>query len=337
MNIYDIAEKCGVSIATVSRVLNNNPNVSAATRAKIQAVIDQANYTPSAIARGLGTGAEVAAVPTATAPTVGVLCSDIRDPYYANILSALEESLRQSGVDILLGQSGDTPESEKAALSRMLNHGVMAVMYIGPNHYDDPTDAPLANAAKQVPVILLDGHVNAPNIYGIIGDQPAAVTEVVEGLLRRQRRRILLLHSRMTHSCREKIAGYHRAYAAAGLEVDPALIVEVGANPDNINTTIKQLLVKRVTFDAIIGTEDIVALGAQKALQRTGLSMPVVGFHNSLSASCATPALTSVDCDPTAMATAAVQALEDVRAGRTPRTLTVIPTKLVERDTYRNA
>ena len=337
MNIYDIAEKCGVSIATVSRVLNNNPNVSAATRAKIQAVIDEANYTPSALARNLGNGVEVAAAPATAVPTVGVLCSDIRDPYYANILSALEEKLRQSGVDILLGQSGDTPESEKTALTRMLNHGVLAVMYIGPNHYDDPTDAPLANAAKQVPVILLDGHVNAPNIYGIIGDQPAAIKEVVEGLLRRQRRRILLLHSRMTHSCREKIEGYRRAYAAAGMEVDPALIVEVGANPDNINTIIKQLLVKRVTFDAIIGTEDIVALGAQKALQRTGLSMPVVGFHNSLIASCATPALTSVDCDPTAMANAALQALEDVQAGRTPRTLTVIPTKLVERDTYRNA
>ena len=128
-----------------------------------------------------------------------------------------------------------------------------------------------------------------------------------------------------------------RAYAAAGMEVDPALIVEVGNRPEDINTVIKQLLVKRVTFDAIIGTEDIVALGAQKALQRTGLSMPVIGFHNTLIASCATPALTSVDCDPAALAGAAIQVLEDLTAGRTPRTLTVIPTKLVERDTFRNA
>ena len=338
MNIYDIAEKCGVSIATVSRVLNNNPNVSAATRAKIQAVIDEANYTPSAIARNLGNGAEaVSAAPATAAPTVGVLCSDIRDPYCANILSALVEQMKDSGVDLLLGQSGDPPESEKAALTRMLAHPVIAVMYIGPNHYDNPTDAPLATAAAQVPVILLDGYVEAPNIYGIIGDQPAAVTEIVAGLLRRQRRRILLLHSRVTHSCREKIRGYQQAYAAAGLEVDPALIVEVGNRPEDINTTIKQLLVKRVTFDAIIGTEDMVALGAQKALQRTGLSMPVVGFHNTLIASCSTPALTSVECDPAAMAAAAVTALEDLQAGRAPRTLTVIPTKLVERDTYRNA
>jgi len=60
MNIYDIADKCGVSIATVSRVLNNNPNVSAATRAKILAVMEETNYTPSALARSLGSGAEAA-------------------------------------------------------------------------------------------------------------------------------------------------------------------------------------------------------------------------------------------------------------------------------------
>jgi len=337
MNIYDIADKCGVSIATVSRVLNNNPNVSAATRAKIQAVIDEENYTPSAIARNLGTGGEITTGTATTVPTVGVLCSDICDPYYATILAQLEQLLHQSGVDVLLGQSGDTPQEETAALSRMLAHPVTAVMYIGPNHYDDPAGEPLAKAAARTPIILLDGYVDIPNVYGVIGDQPAAVAEVVEGLLRRQRRRILLLHSRVTHSCREKIEGYHRAYAAAGMEVDPALIVEVGNRPEDINTVIKQLLVKRVTFDAIIGTEDIVALGAQKALQRTGLSMPVIGFHNTLIASCATPALTSVECDPAAMAAAAVAALEDLQAGRTPRTLTVIPTKLVERDTYRNA
>ena len=69
MNIYDIAEKCGVSIATVSRVLNNNPNVSAATRERILAVINEANYTPSQVARNLGNGAAMApAAATNTAP-----------------------------------------------------------------------------------------------------------------------------------------------------------------------------------------------------------------------------------------------------------------------------
>ena len=75
MNIYDIAEKCGVSIATVSRVLNNNPNVSAATRERILAVINEANYTPSALARNLGNGASTAATASDSAPlsAVGVL------------------------------------------------------------------------------------------------------------------------------------------------------------------------------------------------------------------------------------------------------------------------
>ena len=72
MNIYDIAEKCGVSIATVSRVLNNNPNVSAATRERILAVINEANYTPSALARRLGTGDDSGEAVAAPLSAVGV-------------------------------------------------------------------------------------------------------------------------------------------------------------------------------------------------------------------------------------------------------------------------
>jgi len=153
----------------------------------------------------------------------------------------------------------------------------------------------------------------------------------------RQRRNILLLHDGDTLSNREKVEGYREGYAAAGYTAEDSRIIQVEPRLDAINTCIKQLLMQRVSFDAVIGTTDTLAWGAQKALQRTGLSMPVIGFHNTLIASCSTPALTSVECDPAAMAAAAVAALEDLQAGRTPRTLTVIPTKLVERDTYRNA
>ena len=327
MNIYDIAEKCGVSIATVSHVLNNNPNVSAATRAKIQAVIDEANYTPSALARTLGTGADMTA-PAAAADAVGILCADIRNPYYADLLATLEEALRQRGIPVRLRAVGDSPAAQQEAVTAMQTT-VRALICVGPSAFDA---APVA----AVPLILVDGHADATGVYSITADHRGAIAELVRLLMRRQRRRILFLYDRIDHSRSEKAAGYREALDAAGIPYDPALVLQVGNRPEDVNACIKKLLVGRVTFDAVITTEDGLALGAQKALQRTGLNMPVIGYGNSLIARCATPELSSVDCGGARLCAEAVAVLEDLLAGREARTHVTVPTQLVERDSFRN-
>ncbi len=340
MNIYDIADKCGVSIATVSRVLNNNPNVSAATRAKILAVMEEANYTPSALARSLGSGAEtVTATATPAAPAiqgVGILCADIRNPYYADIIAQLEEQLRQRQMPLLLRSIGNTPAEEQKSLQDMVKSGVAAIFCIGPMRFETLDASPIAATAQQVPVILLDGYVDAAGVYCVTCDHRGAVAELVELLMRRQRRRILFLYGRLDHSCQEKIEGYKTALETAGIPFDPALLLQVDNRLEDINTCIKNLLVKRVSFDAVIGTEDLLALGAQKALQRTGLNMPVIGFNNSLTARCANPELTSVDCNTEGMCTRALALLDFLTEGKTADPHTVLPTHLVERDTFRN-
>lgn len=339
MNIYDIAEKCGVSIATVSRVLNNNPNVSAATRAKILAVMEEAHYTPSALARSLGSGAEVTASTAPTAPAmrgVGVLCADIRDAHYAAMLATLEAELRQRQMPMLLRTIGSTPAEEQQSLENMLKSGVTAILCIGPMQFEALSSSPIAAAAQQVPLILLDGYVDAEGVYSITCDHRGAVARLVELLMRRQRRRILFLYGRLDHGCQEKIEGYKEALSAAGIPFDPALVLQVGNRLEDVNACIKNLLVKRVTFDAVIGAEDILALGAQKALQRTGLNMPVIGFNNSLIARCTNPELTSVDCHGDEMCARALALLDALTAGQTAEKHTVLPTHLVERDTFRN-
>jgi len=337
MNIYDIADKCGVSIATVSRVLNNNPNVSAATRARILAVMEEANYTPSALARSLGSGAEAAATAASAAQAVGILCADIRDPYYAEMLATLEEQLRQRNLPILLRTIGNTPAEEQQGLTDMLKSNVTAIFCVGPMRFEEAGASPIAAAAKQVPVILLDGYVSAEGVYCVTCDHRGAVAELVELLMRRQRRRILFLYGRLDHSCQEKIEGYKAALEAAGIPFDSALLLQVDNRLEDVNTCIKNLLVKRVTFDAVIGAEDILALGAQKALQRTGLNMPVIGFNNSLTARCANPELTSVDCNTDAMCSHALALLDALLTDGKPDRHIILPTKLVERDTFRNA
>ena len=338
MNIYDIAEKCGVSIATVSRVLNNNPNVSAATRAKIQAVIDEANYTPSELARKLGNNhTEAPTTAGGSIRAVGVLCSRLQDPYYGPVLTGLEAALRQRGYTLILADSGSTPEEEQHALDKMLADGVTAIMYVNPLHYDRMDHSPLTTAAQSVPVILLDGILSAPGVYSIYSDRKSAVAQLVEAMMRRQRRRVLFLYDQSTHDCRQLLEGYREAVIAAGLTYDPELTVQVESDIDKVNQCIKRLLVNRVTFDAVIGAEDILALGAQKSLLRTGLNMPIIGFGNSLIARCANPELTSVDCGAGELSATAMAVLDAVLEGKQPETPILLPTKLAERDTFRNA
>ncbi len=337
MNIYDIAEKCGVSIATVSRVLNNNPNVSAATRAKIQAVIDEANYTPSELARKLGNNAEAPATIGGTIHGVGVLCSRSQSIYNGPILADLESALTQRGYALILADCGTTPEEEQVALEKMQANGVSAIIYVNPLHYEHMASSPLATAAKNVPIILLNGQVEAPGVYSIYSNQKQAIAELVDALMRRQRRRILFLYDQSTHDCRQQLEGYREAIAAAGLQLDPDLIVPIESDLDKVNQGIKRLLVNRVTFDAVIGAEDLLALGAQKSLLRTGLTMPIIGFGNSHLSRCANPELSSVDCDTAGLCATAMGILDTLLAGGQPTSPVILPTKLVERDTFRNA
>lgn len=334
MNIYDIAEKCGVSIATVSRVLNNNPNVSAATRERILAVIQEANYTPSQLARNLGNGVSFAPTAPAAAPmdAVGVLYADLTDARNAAVVSAVERHLRQQGKTVLLRSCDHHNEAEALAA---LAGTTQAIVYVGPQARPDGDD-PIIAAAATTPVLLVDGHVDAPGVRSVRADVRSAVVECIQQILRRQRRRILLLVGGRTCACAEMVGGYEDAYAAAGLTLDPELVIAVENTPEQVNTCLKKLLISRVTFDAVLCTDSVLALSAQKALQRTGLNLPLIGLSDSLAARCSSPALTCADCSMDALCDAVCHSLDNLLGG-TPADNVLIPTHLNERDTFRNA
>lgn len=324
MNIYDIAEKCGVSIATVSRVLNNNPNVSATTRERILAVINEENYTPSALARSLGNGAAVPAAAAAPLSAVGVLCADLTNPRNATVVAAVEAHLRQKGKSVLL-------TGNQEALSTLAG-SVEAVVYIDPPVRPAAND-PIAAVATSTPVVVVEGCVNAPGVACVRTDVRSAVVELIQQILRRQRRRILMLVGGRTCACAEMVGGYEDAYAAAGLTVDPELVIAVENNPEQVNTCMKRLLINRVTFDAVLCTDAVLALSTQKALQRTGLNLPIIGLTDALVARCSSPALTCADSDLDTLCQAVCTALDKLPATED----TLIPTRLNERDTFRNA
>lgn len=324
MNIYDIAKECGVSIATVSRVLNNNPKVRPETRDKILAVMKEQNYTPSSMARGLGTGYTRIA---------GVVCTDLRNPSLCTAVGAVEEVLRQQGLSCLIRATDGTPADKQKALGELANQGVDGILLLG--DFGEEDEAAIYTAAQRAPVVAAGNNLNIPGVYCVQCDEQQAVASLVGDLFGRQRRNILLLHSGDISCIGDIVAGYRMGYEKAGLTADDAHIIRIDPTPEAVNICIKHLLMQRVNFDAVIGTEDVLAVSAQKALQRIGLSMPVVGCGNSLLAQCATPELSSIDTQTRLVAATAANLLCRRLQGEDIPPYTILPATLVERDTFR--
>ena len=124
MTIYDVSKKAGVSIATVSRVLNGSSNVSAATRKKVLAVIEACDYTPNAFARGLGLN---------SMNTIGILCADSSDLYLANAVYHIEKELRANNYNCILCCTGYKFEDKQKYLNLLVNKKVDSVVLVGSN------------------------------------------------------------------------------------------------------------------------------------------------------------------------------------------------------------
>lgn len=325
MNIYDIAERCGVSIATVSRVLNGSRNVSRKTRDKVLKVIQQEDYTPNAFARGLGLN---------TMRMIGVLCTDVSDTFYAKAVSLVESYLRQKGFDSLLCSTGNNLTDKKKYLELLLAKRVDAVILIGSAFKENVDNSHIENAARQVPVIIINGLVELPGAYCVLCDERAAITENVHLLYQSGCDSILYLYDTLTYSGCEKIEGYKAGLKSTGIPFRENLLVKVPKSVESVAAKTSELLEQGLPFSAVMVSEDLLAVGALKALQKAGRTMPVIGFNNSILAQCSSPALTSVDNMLETLCPTAVNLLTDILGGKSVPQKVVISSKLVERDTF---
>ena len=326
MNIYDIARQSGVSIATVSRVLNGSKKVSGSTRAKVLEVMRRQGYAPNAFARGLGLG---------SMKMIGILCTDVSDTYYAKAVSLVEGHLRRRGYDAILCCTGNDLEDKKKYLSLLLKKRVDAVILIGSAFKENVDNFHIENAARRVPVIIINGLVELPNTYCVVCDERAAARRNVLLLHERGCRGILYLYDALTYSGCEKIAGYKDGLQQCGVPFDDALAVRVSKSVGDAAAKTADLIKDKPGFSAVMASEDLLAIGALKALQSAGLTMPVIGFNNSILSQCSTPALTTVDNMLDTLCSSAIAMLADILSGKDVSAKIVVESKLVERDTFR--
>ena len=292
MNIYDIAKLSGVSIATVSRVVNDSPRVSEKTKQKVRAVMEENNYTPNVFARGLGLD---------SMKTIGIVCPDVSDAYMASAVSFLEHRLREYDYDCILYCSGNEQKKKEKALELVMKKRIDALVlvgstYAGEGEKGDSVDY-IINAAEKIPVFLINGRISGSNIYSVYNRDEEASYEAVSGLLRAGRKRVLFLTDSSSYSVLQKMKGYERALQDYSLPV----LEELKLCMDNRIHLVRDILLSRSTleYDSVFATDDALAVGAVKYAHAKGLKIPedlsIIGYNNSEYSVCCEPELTTID------------------------------------------
>ncbi len=293
MNIYDIAKLANVSIATVSRVVNNSPKVSQKTKEKVLAIMQENEYTPNAFARGLGLG---------SMKTIGIICPDIADIYMAKAISYLERNLHDYGYDCILGCSGFKQKEKEDYVKLLLSKKIDTLVLVGSTYAGSGKDESdtdyIREAAGQAPVFMINAKVTGDNIYCTYADDFQATYEVTKAFLRRGKEKILFMYDSESFSAKQKMAGYEAALQDAGHPIRG----ELKFKTKNETEYTKNMLLeynKTLDFDSVLATEDGIAIGAIKYAKIKGLSIPeelsITGYNNSILALCSEPELTSVD------------------------------------------
>ena len=287
MTIRQIADLAGVSIATVSRVLNGRDDVAPETRAAVRQIVREHGYTANRSARGLSAG---------RTGLVGVLVPLVYPAYFSGILAGAAEGLSERDLQIVLSPTRGEHEREVSVLDRL--HGLTdGALIILPEETSDELERLLDSGFR---FVVLDPLMPlAERIPSVSAAHTSGADQAMQHLLELGHRRIAQITGpRGWVATEDRRRGYHAALAAAGILPDPAL--EVESLPEIVpgRDAAGHLLDLPEPPTAIFAFNDNIAIGAVQAARARGLRVPeelsVVGFDDVESATIVTPALTTV-------------------------------------------
>jgi LacI family transcriptional regulator len=255
--ISDLAREAGVSRSTASRVISGNGYVASSVKVRVRAAADRIGYVPDAVARSLRHRATRA---------VGVLISDLRNPFYADVAAAVEQRLRSRGYHMILANSDGMADEEEAAATLFEASRVAGVVL-----------APVSGLATRrlidagVAVVEVDRQLAPGECDAVLVENEAGAFAATSHLLELGHRRIgLLLGELGWMTATERLAGYRAALERFGLPFDESLVPRSSFSPAEAARVTGELLDKRPDVSAIFATSNVLAEGAIAEIQRRG-------------------------------------------------------------------
>ena len=323
--IRDVAKAAGVSISTVSRVLNDKGDVAPETYQKVQEVIDELGYTSSLAARGLRSH---------RMNVIGLVMPDVGDPFSIQVLKGVNRAITELDIDLIVHTGGDliketTADRERrhvSLLSSGITDGVIVV-------------APAATTfSTTLPVVVVDPNNVTPDCPVVIATNRSGALSAMEYLIGLGHRRIGFISGRPElQSAVRRLLGYKDSLYQAGIPLDPDLIQTGDYSRQTGFACAQRLLNLSDPPTAIFAANDQSAFGAIQAAQQAGLRVPddlsVVGFDNIPEASYTNPGLTTIDQLIDEMGCIATEMLINLIEGNSLESnVYKMPTQLIVRD-----
>lgn len=290
VTIRDVAKAAGVSINTVSRALNNKPDINKETKEKVLKVARELGYIKDATATSLRYG---------LTKVIGVILEDSSNPFYSEVLKSIEMAARKRGFNVIFMNTEKDYNLEEDAVKTMLSWRVDGII-ISPTQEKSEDIQLLIKSA--VPFVILGVHFDDIEVPEVYSNDVKGSYLAVSHLIEKGRKKIVYLSGYLYKSvARMRLEGYRRALHEHMLPFDESYVFEVEEGVENSYKKMLDIIESGLNFDGVFCFNDISAIGAMQALREKGYSIPddvsVVGYDDIAFAHFIQPRLTTVRID----------------------------------------
>ena len=287
VTMRDVAEYSGVSTTTVSHVINKTRHVNDSTREKVEQAMESLGYRPNILARSLRSG---------ETKTIGLLVPDASNPYFAEIARQIEDLGYRQGYSVILGNSDDNPDKQKNYINTFIAKKVDGVILISTGSKASEFK-PLTD--NNIPIVLADRDVSLSLTDVVLLDNEKAGYEATKYLLELGHECIACITGKNELApSMLRVKGYKKALKEFGIPFQNGLIEMGDFRFKGGEMAMEKLLQRSCSPTAVFALNDMMAVGAMKAIMKAGLSIPddisVIGFDNIQFASAVKPSLTTM-------------------------------------------
>ncbi|GAB96867.1 LacI family transcriptional regulator [Kineosphaera limosa] len=258
-----VAKQAGVSVSTVSHVINGTRPVAGATKQRVLATMDELGFTHKPVARSLAAGSTT---------TIGLSMSWVSSMYGQELVAGIEEECLRQGMQLLLADTRDDEDREERAVANLLAHHVGGMLVAPTARWHSATLRLLQE--HSVPYVVID-RLQDMRVDQVGVENESGSSSVVEHLLQIGHRRVAAITGREgLATTRERLAGYRLAHRRRGLRVDERLVVSGGSTEQGGRRAMAQLLASGPAPTGVFISNDSMSIGALRALQEAGISVP---------------------------------------------------------------
>ncbi len=310
VTIYDIAALAKVSVATVSRVLNERGNVRTETRDKIHQVIQQLNYVPDMFAQSLKKRKSF---------TVGLIVHDIRSPFFNELIASIIDFFTNEDYHVIIGAVSGSEKNGAELLKFLINKRVEGILLLG-RQTDSLLYAELHHVSKRLPVILVGDHLDIDTVHLVNCENRKGGFIATRHLIEMGHRHIgIVTGYENQYDSEERLAGYREALKEAGLPFLPQYVFKGDYDPFFCQRFVFEWWKKHRSITALFCCSDMMAIGCMNGLMSYGLKIPqdfsIVGFDDIMLSTMVYPRLTTISQHVSQLGRSASALLHSILSG----------------------